>query len=52
MVTCSLRFFLSHEDDLPYNKVATQLNTYAGAYYDASNVVNVYEDSTKRPKQS
>lgn len=40
MVTCPLSFFLSHEDDLLYNKVATQLHTYASTYYDASNVLN------------
>lgn len=34
-------FFLSHIDDLSYNKVATQSRTYSGsAHYGANNAVD------------
>lgn len=34
-------FFLSHKDDISYNKVATQSHTYpVGAYYVANNAVD------------
>lgn len=39
-VTRSLRFFLSHKDDLSLNKVATQSHIYLGIGYDANNAVD------------